>query len=45
VESNALLNDASTIFKKTNVDTILVTDGGKPVGMLDIQDLKSNAAN
>jgi transaldolase len=45
VESNALLNDASTIFKKTAVDTILVTDGGKPVGMLDIQDLKSNAAN
>jgi len=45
VESNALLNDASTIFKKTNVDTILVTDGGKPVGMLDIQDLKSNGTN
>ena len=45
VEANALLNDASTIFKKTNVDTILVTDGGKPVGMLDIQDLKSDAAN
>jgi len=45
VESNALLNDASTIFKKTNVDTILVTDSGKPVGMLDIQDLKSNGTN
>ena len=25
----------------TNVDTIVVTDNGKPVGMLDIQDLKS----
>jgi transaldolase len=45
VEANALLNDASGIFKKTNVDTILVTDGGKPVGMLDIQDLKSNGTN
>ena len=28
------------LFKKTNVDTIVVTTGGKPVGMLDIQDMK-----
>src|ERR1700741_102854 len=41
IEASALLNDASSLFKKTNVDTILVTDGGKPVGMLDIQDLKA----
>ncbi len=40
IESDALLNDAAQIFKKTNVDTILVTESGKPVGMLDIQDLK-----
>lgn len=40
VDANALLNDAAVIFKKTNVDTILVTENGKPVGMLDIQDLK-----
>jgi transaldolase len=40
VDADALLNDASVIFKKTNVDTILVTSNGKPVGMLDIQDLK-----
>ncbi|MBS1774386.1 MAG: CBS domain-containing protein [Bacteroidetes bacterium] len=40
VDANALLNDAAAIFKKTNVDTILVTENGKPVGMLDIQDLK-----
>lgn len=40
VDSNALLNDAAGIFKKTNVDTILVTENGMPVGMLDIQDLK-----
>jgi len=40
VEAGALLNDAAAIFKKTNVDTILVTENGKPVGMLDIQDMK-----
>jgi transaldolase len=40
VDANALLNEASAIFKKMNVDTILVTENGKPCGMLDIQDLK-----
>jgi predicted transcriptional regulator len=45
VETGALLNDASALFKKTNVDTILVTELGKPVGMLDIQDLKANSSN
>lgn len=45
VEANALLNDASALFKKTSVDSILVTDGGVPVGMLDIQDLKANGTN
>jgi transaldolase len=40
VEAGVLLNEAAAIFKKTNVDTLLVTDGGKPVGMLDIQDMK-----
>ncbi len=39
IESDALLDAANALFKKTNVDTILVTNGGKPVGMLDIQDL------
>lgn len=42
IEGNVLLNDAANLFKKTNVDTILVTDNGKPIGMLDIQDLKAN---
>jgi TalC/MipB family fructose-6-phosphate aldolase len=42
IEGGVLLNDAAVLFKKTNVDTILVTDNGKPIGMLDIQDLKSN---
>ncbi|MBK6834014.1 MAG: CBS domain-containing protein [Bacteroidetes bacterium] len=40
IESDLLLNEAAGIFKKTNVDNILVTEGGKPVGMLDIQDMK-----
>ncbi len=40
IDSDALLNEAADIFKKTSVDTILVTENGKPVGMLDIQDLK-----
>ena len=42
IEGNLLLNDAAVMFKKTNVDTILVTDNGKPIGMLDIQDLEAN---
>ncbi|MFN4082165.1 MAG: transaldolase family protein [Bacteroidia bacterium] len=40
IEAGALLNDAATLFKQTKVDTILVTENGKPVGMLDIQDLE-----
>lgn len=44
VDVNALLNDASALFKKTSVDTILVTDNGSPVGMLDIQDLKADTS-
>jgi transaldolase len=40
IEADALLDAANALFKKTSVDTILVTEGGKPVGMLDIQDLK-----
>ncbi|MCD6012015.1 MAG: hypothetical protein K0Q79_1877 [Flavipsychrobacter sp.] len=40
IDANALLNEAQGIFKKMNVDTILVTEKGKPCGMLDIQDLK-----
>ena len=39
IDGNILLNEANVLFKKTNVDTIVVTDGGKPVGMLDIQDI------
>jgi signal-transduction protein with cAMP-binding, CBS, and nucleotidyltransferase domain len=42
IEADQLLNEAHQIFRKTNVDTLLVTQGGKPVGMLDIQDLEAN---
>jgi TalC/MipB family fructose-6-phosphate aldolase len=41
IDGNTLLNEAQAMFKKTAVDTIVVTENGKPVGMLDIQDLKS----
>ncbi|HSU27795.1 MAG TPA: transaldolase family protein [Chitinophagaceae bacterium] len=40
IDADALLNEAAALFKKTSVDTILVTENGKPVGMLDIQDLQ-----
>lgn len=40
IDTDAMLDAAASLFKKTNVDTILVTDAGKAVGMLDIQDLK-----
>jgi CBS domain-containing protein len=39
VQQNDALKVASDIFKQKHVDTILVLDGTKPVGMLDIQDL------
>ena len=39
IEGEALLNDAAALFKKHNIDNLLVTNQGKPVGMLDIQDL------
>jgi transaldolase len=41
IDGDALLNEANALFKKTQVDTLVVTNGeSKPVGMLDIQDLK-----
>jgi transaldolase len=42
IDGDNLLNEAAVLFKKTNVDTLLVTSAGKPVGMLDIQDLKND---
>jgi TalC/MipB family fructose-6-phosphate aldolase len=39
VSADALLNDAAALFKEHAVDNLLVLDGEKPVGILDIQDL------
>jgi transaldolase len=39
VEANDLLNVASKLFNQHQVDTLVVTENGKPVGMLDIQNL------
>ena len=39
VDVNAFLNDAVALFKQYQVDTLLVTEEEKPVGMLDIQDI------
>lgn len=39
VQQDDALTAANDIFKQKHVDTILVLDGTKPVGMIDIQDL------
>jgi TalC/MipB family fructose-6-phosphate aldolase len=39
IDANALLNDAVKLIKKAEVDSIIVVDDGKPVGVLDVQDL------
>lgn len=39
IEPNALLYEASQIFKEKKIDTISVVKDGKQIGMLDIQDL------
>ena len=41
IQHNSLLGAAVKLFEETKVDTILVTKKGKPVGMLDIQDVES----
>ncbi len=42
VEANDLLNVASKLFNQHQVDTLVVTENGKPVGMLDIQNLNED---
>lgn len=42
IEKDALLEDASNLFKSHQIDTLVVTDDGRVVGMLDIQDLVSD---
>jgi len=39
IEANALLIDASNLFKDSQVDTLIVTENNKAIGMIDIQDL------
>lgn len=39
IAADALLYDAVAKFKEHKVDTIIAVDGGKPVGILDIQDI------
>ncbi|HBH24747.1 MAG TPA: transaldolase [Cytophagales bacterium] len=39
IESTALLNDANTLLHEKGVDTLIVTEKDKVVGILDIQDL------
>jgi CBS domain-containing protein len=39
LDANALLNEAVKLIKKAEVDSVVVVDGGKPVGVLDVQDL------
>ena len=39
VEASALLYVASAKFKETQVDTLVVTENGKAIGLIDIQDM------
>jgi CBS domain-containing protein len=39
IDAAALLNEAVKVFKSKALDSIIVVDGKKPVGVLDVQDL------
>jgi TalC/MipB family fructose-6-phosphate aldolase len=39
IDAEAMLQKATDIFNANQVDNIIVTEKGKPIGMLDIQDL------
>ena len=39
IDRDSLLNDAVKLFKKVELDSIVVVDGTRPVGVLDVQDL------
>lgn len=39
IEAGALLIDASNLFKDSQVDTLIVTENNKAIGMIDVQDL------
>ena len=42
IEGEELLNEAHNLFTKHQVDTLLITNKGQAVGMLDIQELEKN---
>ncbi len=42
VSADLLLNEAQAIFRQSHVDTLIVIDNDKPIGILDIQDLNEN---
>ena len=39
IDASATLQESSDVFKQTHVDTLVVQENGRVVGMLDIQDL------
>jgi transaldolase len=39
IEASALLIDASNVFKDAQVDTLIVTENDRAIGMIDVQDL------
>ena len=39
IDVDTLLVDASNLFNESQVDTLIVTEGNKAIGMIDIQDL------
>ena len=39
IDSKAMLKEASALIEESQVDNIVVVQDGKPVGMLDVQDL------
>lgn len=39
ISPDALIQEAHQIFKKKEIDNIVVAENGKPVGMIDVQDL------
>ncbi len=39
VDINSSLSDVISLFKTSEVDNLVVTDGDKPVGLIDIQDV------
>lgn len=43
IDAEETLNVASLIFKEKKIDNIIVTSGGKPIGIMDIHDLFNTA--